>query len=241
MKICRKLLWIFLLAVAVGGNSYAQEQMPAQDRYVRTDGKKSGVAAMLYSRGEQWYVQVQGGGNYMAAENTRFVNFYRATALSYAISAGKNFSTLWGIRLQLTGGGDKGVYFPYQGDSPRYSFQHVGGIAEVTFNVTNFIRNAERGDESTWNVMLMLGPGVVHTYHFRRNGIDDYPLLDTSPRSHFLIYGGIEVSRQVDKNWNVNLEVSTDWMRDAYNGVVYDRPVEGHVNLLLGVRYTFGK
>lgn len=237
MKICRQLqLWIFLLAVTAAGKSYAQEQAVQPVR-----SEKSGVAAMLYHPGEQWYVQVQGGGNYIVAENTRFVDFYRATALSYAVSAGKYFSTLWGVRLQLAGGGDKGVYYSRRNDSPRYGFRHIGGIAELTFNVTNFIRNAQRGDESKWNVLLMAGPGVVHTYRFRRNGIDDYPLLDTSPRNHFLVYGGIEVSRQVDAHWNVNLEASTAWMRDAYNGVVHGLSADGHINLLLGVRYTFGK
>lgn len=63
-----------------------------------------------YQMDEEWYLQLQGGVSYIAAENTRFVKFWKVLSPQMAFSVGKRFTSVWGARLQLVGGDDKGVF-----------------------------------------------------------------------------------------------------------------------------------
>lgn len=225
-------MWIsvWLMSLLCIFQGYAQNE--GSDTTDKSDNR--------YSRKEQWYMQVQGGANYLFAENNRFESFGKGISFSYAVSAGKNFTPVWGLRLQLAGGGDQGMYNAWEG-SPKYDFRHIGGTAAVTFDLTNCIRGVKPGEEtSPWHVILMAGPGVTHTYNYDRSDPQSVG-LDSENRNHFLIYGGAEVSYQFDEHWNLNLEVSADLLRDKYNGVECEKDMEGHGHLLLGVRYTFGK
>ena len=223
-------VWLMSLLCVFSG--YAQNEGNESSDKEQSDNR--------YNRREQWYVQLQGGANYFFAENNRFESFGKGISYSYAFSVGKNFTPVWGARLQLSGGGDQGMHDAWEG-SPKYDFQHIGGIAAVTFNLTNCIRGVKPGEEtSPWNVLLMLGPGVMHTFDFNHVQ-ESYTGLDVEGRNHFLLYGGAEVSYQFNKHWNLNLEVSADMVRDKYNGVECEKDMEGHGHLLLGVRYTFGK
>lgn len=194
--------------------------------------------SMKYEGNEQWYIQIQGGGSYSIAENTRFGSFSDGLSPSYAFIVGKNFTTVWGIRLQALGGGDQGRFHSSK-TSPTFDFKHISGILQATFNITNFIRNAERGDESQWNLIFMGGPGITHTYDFSKEKVPaNYP-INTSSKNHFLLAFAIEFSYRASEHWNINLEANTSWAGDKYNGIDFDRPLDGMVNLLLGVRYTF--
>jgi len=189
-----------------------------------------------YRSNEQWYIELQGGGSYTFAENIRNHSFGKGLAPTYAFSVGKNFTTQWGARLQMFGGGDKGRFF----DESPFSFNHIGGLAAVTFNITNLIRKTDRGNESDWNLLLMLGPGVTHTYNFETDGSEFHEnRLDLSSRNHFLLYGGAELSYRIAEQWDISLEANTSWTRDKYNGLVYKRKYDGLANLMLGIRYTF--
>lgn len=220
------LIGILLVSFMKGLTGFAQETSSSSLRY---DWK------------EQWFAQVQGGGSYMCAENIRFGNFHKGMGASYALSVGKLFTPLWGMRMKLFGGGDKGKYFSDKNSDAVYSFNHIGGIAEVSFNLLNCFRDNEKAWQSRWDLNLMLGPGIVHTYDFDRKGEEYAYGLNASSCNHFLLYGGAEVLYRLDRHWGFSLEASTEWMRDKYNGVVYGRELEGHLNVLLGVRYVFGE
>lgn len=193
-----------------------------------------------YSSNEEWYVQLQGGANAIICENMADGPFSKRISPTYAVSVGKNFTTRYGLRLQMIGGGDKGRYYPSE-DSPYYSFKHFSGIVEGTLNVTNFIRTAKRGDESKWNLLLMLGPGVTYAYDYKNYNTEYVGSYDQdyTARAYLLIYGGGELSYRFSSHWNVNLEASTTWTSDRYNGIKFDRPLDALVNLMGGVRYTF--
>lgn len=238
----RMLIGIFLISLMGVPAGFAQETNGVAAEKPRNEEQPADTTSNRYGRKEQWFVQAQGGGNYMFAENIRFDSFYKGTAMSYAVAAGKLFTPVWGMRMRLFGGGDKGKYYSTKGSGPGYSFSHIGGAAEVTFNLLNCFRDneKEKEEQSPWDLYLMLGPGVVHTYNFDRKG-EEYDGLDTTPRNHFMLYGGAELLYRFDRHWGLSLEVSTGWMRDKYNGVVYDRGLDGHLNVLLGVKYVFGK
>jgi len=181
-----------------------------------------------------WYIQLQGGANYAFTENIRNGPFAKGLSPSYALVIGKNFTPVWGMRLHVLGGGDQGRTYV----DNRFSFHHISGVIEGTFNVTNFIRHVDEKGISRWNLTFMLGPGFTHTYDFDTDKVETPTRLKPTSHNHFMLYGGIELSYQMSERWNLGLEASTTWTRDKYNWIVYDRKFDGLLNLMLGVRYT---
>ncbi len=222
---------LFILSLVVVTKSYATAEV--QDT-VRSS----------YTWNEMWYYQVQGGVNYLAAENTRFVSMGKILSPSYTFSVGKRFTPLWGSRIQFLYGNDKGVYFDHDKNSPTFSFRHYGIIMEGNFNFANFIRGNRRvGREKKWNVDMKLGLGFLHSSSYELADVPDYKWLDPVPRDNFTIYTGLEVSRSVGKNLDVNFELSMNWMNNRYNGqVCLDRSIEVSGDILatalIGIRYT---
>ncbi len=209
-----------------------------------TDGIQDTVRTS-YNWNEKWYYQVQGGVNYLAAENTRFVSMSKMLTPSYAFAVGKRFTPMWGSRLQFLYGSDKGVYYDHDKNSPLFAFRHYGIIAEGTFNFSNFIRmNRIVGMEKKWNVELKLGVGFIHSSSYELDEtVKNYEWLNPVPRDNFAIYGGVEVSKVVYKNIDVNFEFNINRLSNKYNGQVCSdskSEVIGDIltTALVGVRYT---
>jgi len=221
---------------------YTSKDSPLQE-YEELTYYNEEKSTIYYTRHEKWYFQAQSGGNYILAENIRYSSFKQGLSGSYAFSAGKNFSPAVGMRLQILGGGDKGRYYNKEiENSPHYSFHHINGIAEVTINLINLAKNAKRGEESAWNFIVMLGPGVAHTYGFDKKGYE-YPNpekynMNFDAHTNFLLYGGLEFSYNTSSNLNINLEANNCWMGDSYNGFINGKLIDGSINLMLGIRYT---
>ncbi|MGL5894526.1 MAG: OmpA family protein [Bacteroidales bacterium] len=192
---------------------------------------------------EKWYYQVQGGINYLAAENTRFVDTRKIISPSYTFSVGKRFTPIWGSRVQFMYGNDKGVYYN-NANSPMFSFRHYGIIAEGTFNFSNLIRrNYFVDNDHKWNVELKFGTGFIHSTSYELADIPHYEWLDPRPRDNFTLYGGVEISRVIYKNIDINFEVSVNRLGNLYNGqVCRDKSSEVIGDILattfLGIRYT---
>ncbi|MGL5938023.1 MAG: OmpA family protein, partial [Phocaeicola sp.] len=207
-----------------------------------TNGKK-------YSWNEKWYYQIQAGTNYLAAENTRFVNIDKILAPSYAFAVGKRFTPLWGARIQFMGGKDMGVYYERNPESPMFSFRHHGIIAEGTFNFANFLRqNYYVGNEKRWNVDFKLGVGWIHShsYTFSEEVVNDGSNIAFPTgkfKDNLALYGGVEFSRIIYKNLDLNIELSLAKMGNKYNSqICKDQASEviGDIlaHALIGIRYT---
>lgn len=195
-----------------------------------------------YQINEEWYLQLQGGMSYLAAENTRFMNFWDVLSPQMVLSVGKRFSPLWGARLQLVGGNDKGVYFANDKNSPKYSFGHYGVLGVGSFNLTDFFNRKKKNYiQKKWNVSALLGIGVLYTSF-------DVPLntvthnVNYNNQVYVSLLGGVEIARSLSPQWEVNFELSTNWMNNNYNGQKTTTSsifkADGLVNLLVGVRYT---
>lgn len=226
LRVCIALVCFTLLQ-----NAYAQDE---DNDSIRTS----------YHWHEKWFYQAQGGVNYIFAENTRFVSVGRVLSPSYTFSVGKRFTPYWASRIQFVYGDDKGVYYDHDKDSPMFSFKHYGIIVDAGFNISNFVRNNKYvWDERKWNVELKLGAGFLHSTSYKLADIPDYQWLDPLPRNNLAIYGGVEISRKVYKNLDVNLEFSMTHLGNSYNSqICKDRASEVYGTLLatvfLGVRYT---
>lgn len=196
-----------------------------------------------YKPDEEWYFQLQGGINYNAAENTRFVNFWEVLSPQLSLSLGKRFTPVWGARLQLTGGDDKGIYYANDKNSPTYSFGHYGIVGVGTFNITEFLnRNKKRWNEKKWDVSALFGLGALYTAFDVPKKVISHN-VDFNNYVYLSLYAGVEIAKRLSPEWEVNAELSTNWMNNSYNGqkTITNSifKADGLVNLLVGVRYTF--
>jgi len=227
----KRLLFLFAFSLITIVKSYATEQV--QDS-IRTS----------YDWSEKWYYQMQGGINYLAAENTRFVCVGKIISPSYTFAVGKRFTPIWGSRIQFLYGSDKGVYYDHDENSPMFSFRHYGIITEGTFNFIDFIRGDRFvGREKNWNLDFKLGLGFIHNVSYELADVPDYECLNPESRANFSVYGGLEVSKVVCKNVDVNFELSLNRLNNKYNGQVCSDPnteVFGDIlaTAFIGVRYT---
>lgn len=195
-----------------------------------------------YQMDEEWYLQLQGGASYIAAENTRFVKFWKVLSPQMAFSVGKRFTPVWGARLQLVGGDDKGV-FKADKNSPIYSFGHYGVLGVASFNLTEFLNHKRnKYNQKKWNVSALLGVGALYTsFEIPKNAATHD--VNYNNQVYVSLFGGVEVARSLSPEWEVNMELSSNWMNNNFNGQKTATSsifrADGLVNLLVGVRYTF--
>lgn len=198
---------------------------------------------MKYKQDEEWYFLLQGGVNYNAAENTRFVNFWEVLSPQLSLSLGKRFTPVWGARLQFTGGDDIGVFYANDKNSPKYTFGHIGVLGIGTFNITEFMNNKKRKwNDKKWDISALFGLGAIYTAFDVPKDALSYD-VDFNNYVYLSLYAGVEVARRLSPEWEVNAELSTTWMNNSYNGQKTSTSsifkADGLVNLLIGVRYTF--
>lgn len=196
-----------------------------------------------YKSDEEWYFLLQGGISYNASENTRFVNFWEVLSPQLSLSLGKRFTPVWGARLQLTGGDDIGVYFANDKNSPKYSFGHYGVMGIGTFSITEFLdRKKKRWSDKKWEVSGLFGLGAIYTAFDTPKKVISRD-VDFNNYVYLSLYAGVEVARRLSPEWEVNAELSANWMNNSYNGQKTTTSsifkADGLVNLLVGVRYTF--
>lgn len=199
-----------------------------------------------YKINEEWYLQAQGGINYIAAENTRFVSLWKVISPQVSLSIGKHFTPVWSARLQLVGGKDKGVYYAHDKNSPQYSFAHYGVLGIGAFNISDFVnRDKKIFNKKLWNISALLGLGTIYTSFGFTKGIDGASPLNCNNSTYLSVFAGVEAARKVSQNWEVNMELSSNWMGNGYNGQTSvgrsKLNFDGKINLLIGVRYTFNR
>lgn len=180
------------------------------------------------------------GPNLLMVEYTEHTSKSPFISGSYALSAGKYFNSLWGVRFELSGAHDRAIHGFDNGISPKYHFNHFGLGAELTMNFSNLFRSKD--EQHDWNIELMAGPGLLHTYGFGGDATTAKDNeLNTDARTYLTLYFGGAVSYKVSKDVHISLELMNNLLNDDFNGYVGDRGLEYQSNLLLGVRYYFGE
>ena len=216
--------------------------------------RQSGYATTLggdtlrahFKMNEEWYLQLQGGINYSVAKNTRYVSPWKVVTPQLGLSYGKRFTPVWGGRLLVMWGKDKGAFYLHDKNSPLYSFAHVGVFGIGSFNFVEFFSNKRNSSYTVnaWNVSALLGLGAIHTSFGFTEDVTGKRVLDRNNDTYMSLFAGLEISKWVADNWEINLELSSDWMSKKYNGFLAPETnlkINGHLNLLIGVRYTFNR
>ncbi len=219
----RKLLiWIFLLC---SSGLFAQNE---------TDSKK-----LLK---DPFYLQLYLGVNKSANENlpwTEFTSYPWSGGLF--ISAGKEFSKLWGWRVALRFNHNKSRNVQDCETKETWGWNNTGLFADATFDVSDIFRKKTITKQPLFNLKAFVGIGLAYTYHF-----DQVPLSYTHPYSRSsrvlpAFRAGLTAQFQLSYRWRLGLELSHTLFEDHFNGVAYDTPLDSRSNLKVGVTYLFAK
>ncbi len=193
-----------------------------------------------YSMEEEWYFQAQGGINYTVADNTKYVGFTKMLSPQFSISLGKRFSPVWGLRMQLSFGTNRGVYYPKK-DSEMFDFTNRAVYGIGTFNITELLDFRKRRAEHRWHVILEAGLGAIYTDFGYTDDITKGS-LNRNNSTFATLFAGVEVARTLSEHWDMGIELSTNWMSERFNGqksVKNGFKADGMVNLMVGLRYNF--
>lgn len=194
---------------------------------------------------EEWYLQLQGGIGYSIAENTKNVSPLKIISPQLTFAYGKRFTHVWGGRLQVALGKDKGAFYLHDKNSPLYSFSHVGISGIGSFNLTEFFnRKNIYYIGNSWNISALFGLGAFYTSFGFTKDMTGQNVLNRNNKTYLSLFTGAEVSKYLCDNWEINLELGCNWLSKKYNG--YQGTVESSksnelLNLSVGVRYTFNR
>jgi len=198
----------------------------------------------IFDIDEEWYIQAQGGINYLMAENTRFVSPWKVVAPEFTLSLGKNISNIWSSRLQIFAGNNRGVYYSHDKNSPRFKFGQYGFAGIGAFNITEYIsRNNIKTKERSWSINALMGLGNIYTA-FSKDGIGIHD-LDRNNSTFIFFMLGFEASKKINNNFDLIFELNSNWMSNKYNGQVpANSPkisLDAKANALVGLRYTLNR
>lgn len=191
---------------------------------------------------DPYYLQFFVGVNKSANENLPFSEFssYPWSGGAF-IALGREFSPLWGWRAALRINRNKSRNVQECESPDTYAWNNVALFGDVTFDVSDVFRRAQRDKTPRFNLKAFAGIGAAYTWNF-----SNVPLSYTheySRKSRLLpaFRAGLTATYQVSHHWRIGAEVSQTLFEDHFNGVAYDMPIDGRTNLKVGVAYLFVK
>lgn len=194
---------------------------------------------------EEWYLQLQGGVDYSIAGNTKNVSPWKIISPQLTFAYGKRFTHVWGGRLQVALGKDKGAFYLHDKNSPLYAFSHVGISGIGSFNLSEFFnRKNIYYAGSSWNVSTLLGLGAFYTSFGFTKDMTEENVLNRNNKTYLSLFTGVELSKSLCDNWEINMELGCNWLSKKYNGfhgAGENSKLNGLLNLSVGVRYTFNR
>ncbi|MBO4905645.1 MAG: hypothetical protein J5486_01245 [Bacteroidaceae bacterium] len=191
---------------------------------------------------DPFYLQLYLGVNKSANENlpwTEFSSYPWSGGLF--ISAGQEFNKLWGWRVALRFNHNKSRNVQACESKDTWGWNNTGLFADVTFDVSDLLRNKLIAKRPLFNLKAFAGVGMAYTYHF-----DQVPLSYTHPYSRSsrllpAVRTGLTASFKLTDNWRIGTELSHTLFEDHFNGVAYNTPLDSRTNLKVGVTYLFAK
>lgn len=182
---------------------------------------------------DNWYIQLQGGASYTFSEAQNKASFGDLITPTVALSLGKNFTPVFGLRLQGSGWQAKSQYM-WKDDT--YKFNYLQGTVDAMFNLTNLFLPYEK--DRMFSLNGFVGLSAVHTMH--KNSVDLDGNGQRLDKANMIVPRlGLQADFLVHDNLSLNLEVSGNLMEDRFNGVKSGRAYDGMLTALAGLTYHF--
>ena len=185
--------------------------------------------------GDNWYIQLQGGASYTFSEASKDASFGNLVSPAVAVAVGKQFTPVFGLRLQGSGWQAKSQYM---WQDATYKFNYIQGVLDGTFNFTNFFLPYEK--DRVFNLTGLAGIGMLHVMH--KDGIDPNNNGGRLDKANMVAPRvGLQADFLVSNNVSLNLEVTGNLLSDRFNGVRSGTNYDGMLTALAGITYHFNK
>ena len=183
-----------------------------------------------------WFMQVQAGASYTLGEGP----FGKLVSPAAALSAGYQFSPVWGLRFGLSGWQSKGAWV-----SPEsvYQYKYLQGNVDVTLDLANLF--GKFNYRRTVNPYLFAGVGVNGAFdNGEANALDNqgYALQNVWSGSKVFVAGrlGLGVDFRFSDCVSFGVELNTNMLSDKYNSKKAGN-LDWQFNALAGFTFRFGK
>ena len=160
-----------------------------------------------------WFMQVQAGASYTLGEGP----FGKLVSPAAALSAGYQFSPVWGLRFGLSGWQSKGAWVSPQ---TTYQYKYLQGNVEATLDLANLF--GRFNPRRTVNPYLFAGVGLNGAFdNDEANALNDsgYRLGNIWSGSKVFVAGrlGLGVNFRLSDCVLLGVEVNANMLSDKYN------------------------
>ncbi len=207
----------------------------------------------LSSAKSNWYIDLGVGSQMLFSKDANNLTFGNRQSLALNLNVGKWFSPYFGARAQFSGyqlngySTAKGIYLgdpisantvfgnsdpirDYMSINPNGGYRHYVRYANVhvdaMFNIIPFFK-----DDSKWSVVPAMGFGYMVVFKYKG-----------MPTAHVMTsHASVMGKYQINEYFDVNMELQSMFMPDAFDGRIMGRKLENNLGLTIGATYRFGK
>ena len=207
----------------------------AQEQYPKT----------VYDHNPYWYIQLQGGAQYTLGE----IEFSDLISPNVQVAIGRQFSPVFGIRLQANAWESKGgIDYP---SNPNWKWKYVAPGLDLTFNLSNLFCGFN--PNRIFNFSVFLGGGANIGWDNKKDDIVAvynavYPITGNQNVEYawdgtkVRAFGraGIAADFRLSKAVSLGLEVNANTLSDRYNSKKANN-WDWYFNALAGLKINLGK
>lgn len=190
--------------------------------------------------GYRWYLQAHLNGSYSSNEDLRYNDFSDALSWGADLSLGYNINDIWGVDLQVAFNKNKGAAHFIDNiweNKNVFSFNSWEPSLNLTYNLTSGFFGYMPGRRH--NLYVHVGPALAI-----RSKIDADNKLEFTDKDSKAVLGG-----RVGFNYIYNIsncvaltaDVSGNLFGDKFNGIAWQEPLDGRVNVGVGLRVYLSK
>lgn len=191
-----------------------------------------------------WYIQAQIGGQYTLGEGS----FGDLLSPNAQLSAGYNFSSIFGVRMGVNAWQSKGAWdFHTNYD---WKWNYINPNADFTVNLSNVFCDykADRKINVSWFVgvgaNIAFGNDEAADVNTALGGVTNYnqnlSLLWDGTKVRLQGRTGLMADYSFNDRWSIGLEVQANLINDHYNSKDADN-ADWFFNGLVGVKYNLSK
>jgi hypothetical protein len=156
-----------------------------------------------------------------------------AIGVGASIGIGKEWSNLWGWHFGLGYNSNKGRATFYTKQRELYTFFDVEAFGDLTMDLTDWL--APHRTKDNFNLKAMLGVGVLRTFSFDKEQLAYYDNYSTSPKFCLGARAGLQARYRVTNEMALAMNMFLYGMEDKFSGVDVGFPVDGRLNLNIGM------
>jgi len=206
---------------------------------------------------DNWHAGLHLGAMHSWGSYDNEVGIFKRTNFAGAITFGKYISPISDLRIQLfygRGTGVRGLDTKYNASVYPYDYAHEQSLADFhTYNwntaafyaqwLPNFT-NLFLGYDPSRRISIsgLAGIGLEHTWSYTEDELSIVSVWAEQAKSAVSrnlvsLQFGVVVDFKLFDKWFLNLEVTDNFLDDAFDGLISDQEWDGHVNVLVGINY----